>query len=216
MSKLGILPAAGVGSRWGGACKELLPIGVNRWLIDSALDHLLNVGVTRICIVTSERKISTHVLHFSKSKYDNLEIFFVIQRRQQDLWGAIQESFPYTEAENYMLMPDTLFKTNKLQLTDPLTLGMFTTDHPEKFGVLYNGSIVDKSPTLIGTHSAWGTISWNEDMVKYWKSVKPNSFPEALSLGLSVFPSTTYSIESYEDIASWNDYVRLFTDGVTA
>lgn len=211
MGKLGIVPAAGRGSRWGGTYKELLPIGTGRWLVDEAVDQLRHVGVRRVCVVTSSEKIAVHAQHFAKPQYCDLEVFFVVQRAALDLWGAILESLPYTDDVNYMVMPDTAFHGQLPQSLDaPLMLGVFETNTPERFGAVLGDCIQDKNLALAGTtQRAWGAVAWSREVGERWFRDRTGSFPAALSEVMGDGAYALFPIQDYADMAMWNDYVRF-------
>jgi hypothetical protein len=56
MDTVGILPAAGLCSRWNGTYKELLPTWENTWVIDSSIDSMKQAGVHNFVIVSSPQK----------------------------------------------------------------------------------------------------------------------------------------------------------------
>ena len=103
MNKLGIIPAAGKGVRFGGLYKELLPIGDGETLLSRAVDTLEEIPVDSTLIVTSHYKVNAHC-----AALNNRNVKFAIQRDyEHDAWGAIVESFDMACDWNYYLMPDT-------------------------------------------------------------------------------------------------------------
>lgn len=205
---LGIIPAAGEGSRWGQFQKELLPIGKEQWLIDCAVSALVTGGADKICIVTSPNKIHTHAQHFMKEKYRDINIFYIIQKDPSDLWGAIKATFPYTNGYNLFAMPDTLIPNFVFpyERKYDFSLGLFTTDMPEKFGVFDGGRVFNKDPNITGVRKAWGLLSWSANVVEYWKLCKPSNYTEAINKALEKFTYGTFTLPYYWDFASWEDY----------
>jgi len=148
-NEVGVLPAAGVSSRWNGTFKELLPIGENRWVIDSAIDALKKSLVSEIIIVSSPTKIQAHVEHFRKGKYKNLNIRFVIQYKPDGLLDAIKLAVNTAiDSRIYFAMPDTVIsetafgdasiKTIGYDSIYNLNLGYFYTNTPSRFGIINN------------------------------------------------------------------------------
>lgn len=148
MDTVGILPAAGLCSRWNGTYKELLPTWENTWVIDSSIDSMKQAGVHNFVIVSSPQKISSHVQHFSKNKYKDINISYVIQYTPTGLYDAIKLAL--VTSRNYdqfiFTMPDTLISgTACIDILETLNydgdrikfaLGIFPTDIPERFGIL--------------------------------------------------------------------------------
>jgi len=148
MDTVGILPAAGLCSRWNGTFKELLPIGENRWVIDSSIDSMKAAGISDFILVSSPQKISSHIQHFSKEKYNNINVSYVIQYSPTGLYEAIKLALKTARNFNRFIftMPDTIISNiaciNELNILNysgnrlKLTLGTFTTSTPERFGIL--------------------------------------------------------------------------------
>lgn len=215
INKVGFIPAAGKGTRWGKFHKEMLPIGENRWLIDSAIDAFRVSKVEHIYIVTSQEKIGVHSLHFQNPKYSGLEISFLIQKYQEDIWGAFKTFLPFAGKMNYFVMADTLIPSNSFpdysylwdsDLASDFNLGLFTTDKPDRFGVIHDGRIVNKSKDLVGEHKAWGTMLWTEFITDFWNKVKPLDYTDAINLALEHTKPYYYNLDYYYDFASWKDY----------
>jgi choline kinase len=212
---LGVIAAAGEGSRWGRFEKELLPIGPEQWLIDNSLEAMRLAGARRICLVSSPAKIHTHANHFMKEKYRRYDIFYVIQRERTDIWGAIKESFPFAEDLNLFAMPDTLFDPQCFRTLlaraapPPFSLGTFDTQRPERFGVLHGGRVVNKSTDLpAAQYSAWGTLVWSREVVDAWLADDPRDYTLAINRAIERFGHGTFPLNYYYDFAAWADYKR--------
>ena len=104
MEILGVVPAAGKGSRWGGFYKELLPVANRSWMINETIRAMKVGGANKICVITNKDKISTHAQHLDK-KFRN--IFYVLQEGENDIYSAMKSSLMYAEDLNYFSMPDT-------------------------------------------------------------------------------------------------------------
>ena len=148
MDTVGILPAAGLCSRWNGTYKELLPTWENAWVIDSSIDDMKVAGVRDFVIVSSPNKIQTHVQHFSKNKYKDLNISFVIQYYPAGLYDAIKLALVASRKYDRFIftMPDTILGGIPCSLASNIlerysgkinfVLGIFPTDEPQNFGIL--------------------------------------------------------------------------------
>lgn len=219
MDTLGVLPAAGLCSRWNGTCKELLPVGENRWIIDYSIDAMKLAGVENFVLVSSPKKIASHIEHFRKDKYKDIHVNYVIQHEPTGLLGALQLGcFSFQNYESFCFsMPDTMF-TEDVFLTrsidSELCIGIFETTIPEKFGILDTLQpvhIVDKPQGLgntIGKYIAWGTLAWGQ----YFNHILCNGVFENLTDLLNVYCESLpgciqfSDIEDYDDIASWKEY----------
>lgn len=213
MSVLGIIPAAGRGSRWGGYFKELLPTGDKEWLLDRTIHSMKKAGASKICIVTSPEKITTHVTHIKK-QHDG--IFYVIQKGEDDIWSAVIEALPFSEDYNLFAMPDTYFPLDAFSNTlfdthIDFYLGVFTTKTPERFGVLIDDHIEDKSSTLPGetSYTAWGTLLWTRRVAEFWMEQSTKSYTDAINEAMDEFRWGTFQMEFYRDMAKWEDYASF-------
>jgi CTP:molybdopterin cytidylyltransferase MocA len=99
VSKVGIIPAAGKATRFGGLFKELLPLPNERLLLTEAVERLRFCD--QIIVVTSNEKAEAHKAILPKD--------VIIQYQTgKELWGAIQTGFMRASADfYYMTMPDT-------------------------------------------------------------------------------------------------------------
>ncbi|MCK5609464.1 hypothetical protein KAR91_46755 [Candidatus Pacearchaeota archaeon] len=214
MSVLGVIPVAGKGSRWGGYYKELLPTGDGEWFLDRTISSMKEAGADKICVVTTIEKMTTHATHI-KEKYDG--VFYVIQREHTDIWGAMKESLPFATSINLFAMPDTYFpKDTFSDAVDDFNedfqidfyLGMHETNHPERFGVIVNDVIKNKSTTLPkgATYTAWGTLLWTRQVAEFWMARPPSSYTDAINAAMAEFRWGTFPMAYYLDMARWEDY----------
>lgn len=208
MTKLGIIPAAGKGTRFGGLYKELLPIGDGETMLSRAVDTLEMIPVDSMLIVTSHYKINAHC-----AALNNRAVKYAIQRDyERDAWGAIVESLDCAGDWNYYLMPDTWIMQGIIPDTErDFTLGLFNTMKPERFGVVDDGEIVDKSTTFSGERQAWGVVIWSRRVVDFWKRHLSDitSHTQAFNMAMREFGYGAFEIPVYIDIASFSDYKRL-------
>lgn len=202
MNKLGIIPAAGKAARFGGLFKELMPIGEGETLLTHAVDTLGNVPVDVTLVITNHYKIAAHSLALA-----HYPVKFALQRNfERDAWGAIQETFDMAADWNYYLMPDTLIKAEFPQPEADFTMGIFATYKPERFGVIDDGHIVDKNTTFAGLRYAWGVLIWSRAVVEFWKSGNYLTHTDAFNAAMEKFGYSTFTIDEYHDIASFEDY----------
>lgn len=200
---LGIVPAAGKATRFGGTIKEMLPIG-DQTLIQRVMKQMSGAGVTRFLVVTNWIKGSVHEEHLKRWRAS-----YVMQKKPE-IWGAVQESFLYTAERNLFVMPDTCLEGLRLLDAD-LVLGCFETFTPERFGVILNGRVVDKQPMSLKPwpYLAWGALQWSKPVMEFWAAGKFESLPEALTAAMQEFGYRTYLLSEYHDMATFQDYQEL-------
>jgi hypothetical protein len=214
MSVLGVVPVAGKGSRWGGYYKELLPTADGEWFLDRTINSMKAAGADKICVVTSVEKITTHVTHI-KQKYDG--VFYVIQQGDNDIWSAMKESLLFAGDYNLFAMPDTYFPKDTFSnaidefnedFQADFYLGIHETNHPERFGVIINDAVENKSTALPKgvTYTAWGTLLWTRQVAEFWMEHPPESYTGAINAAMAKFRWGTFPMAYYLDMARWEDY----------
>jgi dTDP-glucose pyrophosphorylase len=212
MSILGVIPAAGQGSRWGGFYKELLPCGNGDFLINHTIRTMTYGGADSILIVSNPTKISTHTTHLSD--LGKLPLSYMMQKGENDIYSAIETTLPVAEELNYFAMPDTFLDyttfTHDFDYAD-FYLGTFTTTTPERFGVLVEDQVVNKSDKLEEKelYDAWGVLVWTKDVADFWLNVEPQDYTDAINKAMKVFTWDTFPLSYYFDMASWEDYRRF-------
>lgn len=203
--RLGILPAAGKAERWGGYPKELLPISETDTLMSRAVQSLKECGCDSVLVVTNPGKIQLHAYHLK----DWDPIHFVIQQGRE-LWGAVTTAIQMPVDEYYFMMPDTYLP----QLPFPqsvkadLCLGLFSTNEPERFGVLRADQLVDKQAGPIPC-LAWGVLAWRRSVAEFWRSRQFASHTDAINSAIRAFGYSTWHLDYYYDMGSM-DYYRDF------
>lgn len=200
---LGIIPAAGNGSRWGGFQKMLLPIH-DSWLINKVIETMRFAGADKILVVANSQTLPLLSNHLK-----NEDVFYAIQQKNQDIWGAIQESFPIADEVNLFAMPDTVFDADIFtKMEGDFCLGVHETDTPERFGVLLDGRVVNKKK-MKGSYPAWGTLMWSRDVVDFWQAYPIRDYTTAINMAMTTFGYSTAKMKNYYDMASWEDYHDL-------
>lgn len=214
MSITGVIPVAGKGSRWGGYYKELLPTGKDEWFLDRTISSMKEAGADKICVVTAIEKMTTHATHI-KEKYDG--VFYVIQRESTDIWGAMKESLPFATLINLFAMPDTYFPKDTFSdavddfnenFETDFYLGIHETYNPERFGVIVNDVVKNKSTTLPKdvAYPAWGTLLWTRRVAEFWMGRPQASYTDAINSAMAEFRWGLFEMEYYYDMARWEDY----------
>ena len=214
MHILGVIPAAGKGSRWGGYLKELLPCGDGEFLLGRTVKAMVNGGADAVLIVTRPEKVAAHMGHMAG--YTDVPVYYAMQQGNNDIWSAIQESFGFPADRYYFAMPDTYFTPASFywhgEATENFVLGVFKTTRPERFGVFHNGRIVNKSEKLHGEHTAWGNLAWSADVVRTWQMEQPEDYTRAINIAMQTYSYGLVSLDEYHDMATAGDYFNFMID----
>lgn len=221
--KIGIVAAAGKGSRWGGYTKELLPCGENEFLLDRAIRSVFEAGANRCFIVTSSEKMSAHEWHIKhRTNLIDKNISFIIQNDSFDIWGAIKTSLPYCEDVNIfsfsdVYMPQDVFKR---MYVEPFYLGLFNTGRPHRFGILDRESnlVINKPTDYIikegDTVPAWGYLAWGPDVTDYWMSRNDlTDYTQAINDTIMEFGLSEAPVDYYYDMANFEEYSNFIRSG---
>lgn len=201
--KLGIIPAAGKATRFGGIVKELLPLPDGRSLLEHAVSRLSFCD--RVVVVTNHRKTEAH-----KRVLD--DDIILQDQIGYELWGAIQTVYQTFDADRYyMTMPDTWIDPSAFDEVpnNSFALGYFFTMTPERFGVLKDGYVVDKDEEATRPAQAWGALAWDRHVCEIWDERKPENYTQAINLALSNVDWGTWQIGRYYDCANMQRYMEL-------
>jgi glucose-1-phosphate thymidylyltransferase len=196
MSELiGLLPAAGRGSRLGAipCSKEIMPLGFQRhpapdgvqWrpvtAIETHLHALRLAGATRAAIVISESKADI-VRYVGDGERYGLSISYLYQQRLSGMPFALDLAAPWIgSATTVFAMPDTILEPadtiarlvrRHLEQPADVTLGLFHTGTPYKFGMVDltdQGDVrgfIDK-PARTTLHLMWGLAVWSPRFTRH-------------------------------------------------
>jgi glucose-1-phosphate thymidylyltransferase len=189
MEIIGIIPAAGRGRRlapWP-LPKELFPIGYQIIEIDGQLqkrpkvvsqyliEAMAMVGPSRLFIIIGPGKLDI-VEYYRYGENYGVPIAYIFQSEAKGMPYALDLAMPWLKGNETVLMgmPDTIFEPRDafLRLLSAhqawgadLTLGLFKTDSPQKFGMVgldsdYNViEHVDK-PNKTHLKWLWGIACW--------------------------------------------------------
>ena len=184
-----IIPAAGRGSRLlPFPCpKELFPVGYQDVEINGAkekrpkvvsqylLEHLIDAGARRVFIILGEGK-SDIMRYYGDGSRFGVHISYLFQEQLHGMPSAIDLARPWLINETILFgMPDTIIEPancfrrllayHEEQEAD-LTLALFPTDNPSKFGMVE----IDEANTVIRTidkpkatnlRLMWGACCWS-------------------------------------------------------
>lgn len=212
MARLGVIPAAGKGTRWGGFLKELLPVGDSTHLIDHSVRAMQLGGADVVLVVTSVEKISILSRHLGHRH--NIPIYYAIQGGDNDIWSAIEESFAWSAQHYLFAMPDTVYPLDAFMHIPKghFSLGIFETDMPERFGVLWEGQIINKARLPCRECQAWGLLAWSSECVQMWREEKPRDYTHAINLAIDEYGLSKWPVGYYYDMATWADYADLIRE----
>ncbi|MCX7791481.1 MAG: sugar phosphate nucleotidyltransferase [Chloroflexaceae bacterium] len=242
---VGLLPAAGRGSRLGPVpcSKEIMPLGFHPvpeggsalWrpvtAIEGHLRALRAAGATRAVIVIGETKADL-VRYIGDGEAYGLAVAYVYQRHLRGMPFALDLARPWVrDATVLFAMPDTIIAPQETlallaqghrQTPADVTLGLFRTDAPHKFGmVALNGAgkvigFVDK-PARSALEFMWGAAVWSPRFTAFlhdYLATLPATGPEcvlsdvfaaALEAGLRIEAVPLHGA-AYHDIGTPEDF----------
>lgn len=207
---LGVIPAAGRATRFGGVFKELLPIGDGDYLLLNALRQARALGADELAVVTRPDKADTH--HRFLKSHDETRPVLLTQQDDADLWGAIRTTFPL-RSDSVLVMPDTVFsRYESIPEGCDLAFGTFLTDEPERFSVLYEERIRTKLPPARPGQRhwmAWGSVYWSARVVEFWRAAHYEHYDRAFEDAMRVFGWQQFAIAGYQDLGTWDSYSRF-------
>ncbi|MFT3893210.1 MAG: sugar phosphate nucleotidyltransferase [Anaerolineales bacterium] len=189
---IGLIPAAGKGVRLGLPYpKELYPVIRNNHykpISQFVVDNLVNAGLKHIVFVVNETK---HQLmgYFGSGMRFGCDISYVVQEvvegktksTSPGLAHALDSAYHLIKGKTVFFgMADTLMKPNDIfkrvyaaaDSDDDVLLGMFTTDRPEKFGMVRMDKDcrvlqIDDKPKQTDLTQMWGCIVWRPKFTEY-------------------------------------------------
>ena len=155
---IGLLPAAGRGTRLGPipTSKEIMPLGfesipekMDAWrpftTMESHLRAFAQAGIRRVAIVLGRGKFDI-IDYLGSGERFGLEIAYLYQEQLRGMPFALDIAHPWVgAADTVFTMPDTLVQpedtvtrlnTHHRSSGADLTLGLFATDNPAKFGMV--------------------------------------------------------------------------------
>lgn len=210
INKLGIIPAAGHANRFGGVLKELLPIYDKVTLIRHSLNAMNNANADAVLLITNRDKLSSHAQHLEMWR-----VYYAVQLGQQDIWSAIVESLPIRGNWNMFAMPDTYYPVDIFQnlCVSDFNIGCFETKLTERFGIVTDKGIVNKSVLPDGIYNAWGTLCWSNAVAEYWMKYinEIETYTQAFNMAIAQFGCSMVKMPFYNDLATIEDYKEFIS-----
>jgi glucose-1-phosphate thymidylyltransferase len=191
---VGIIPAAGKGSRlYPFPCpKELFPVGYQDILIAGALqkrpkvisqyliENIINAGAKRFLFILGEEKHDI-MRYYSDGARFGVDVAYLFQEKLYGMPFAINQARNWVNESTVLFgMPDTIIEpkdafqqllTRHRGYSADLTLGLFPTENPSKFGMVDVDSsdtinfIVDK-PQKTALRYMWGCACWSSSFTQ--------------------------------------------------
>lgn len=179
--KIGVIPAAGMGTRLGlPFSKELFPIYTDTSytpIILKSIQALKKIGINEIVVIINWAK-NDIIKYLGNGKKFEINITYVVQNEPKSLPQAIKEAYHLLEGKVvYFLMPDTLIEPNDFLVefdTKPvekeITLGLFKTTRPDKFGMVnFQNDLVtfmEEKNSSSKLEYMWGFMRWKDKFSK--------------------------------------------------
>lgn len=212
MDVIGLIPAAGRAKRlpFLTCSKEIFPIGTlsqtiggvtiqtPKPIISYMIERLYVAGVNRAIIITNKEKSDILRVLGDGNKF-NINISYLVQEDSNGMPNALNLAFPWTKDAIVLFgMPDTIFfpegafesLVEKLLVTRAdLTLGLFPTDKPSKFGMVKfdeqdNFTYTIDKPRSTDLEYMWGIACWNNTFSRFMNDyLKNNSFSTEIVFG---------------------------------
>lgn len=239
-----IIPAAGRGSRLlPFPCpKELFPIGYQEYLVGGKhekrpkvvsqylIENLLAAGAQNVFIIVGPDKWDIMRYYADGRRFD-ANFAYLYQEQLTGMPGAIDLARPWVGDDTILFgMPDTIIEpadcfarllAHHRSRSADLTLALFPTDNPAKFGmvdVAPNGTVrttIDK-PAATDLRLMWGAACWSPSFTRLLGTflaerpyagkeiVLGDVFNRAIEIGLSV-QGCTFEEGKYMDIGTANE-----------
>jgi hypothetical protein len=205
VNAIGIVPAAGVGKRWGYYPKFLLPCGEREWLLDRTIRAMPCENVIVIVCKETASSVSEHIRGCELSQ----NVIFLERKDDWSLLRSVRAAMRVDADFYYFAMPDTYWPSLIFETMGKsgITLGVHYTEMPERFGMLRGDRVVDKKHGSPG--HAWGVLGWDRGVRDLWLHARIETHTQAINLAIQECGLRTVTMDYYYDMASWKDYVAF-------
>lgn len=186
---VGLIPAAGKGSRLAPfPCpKELFPVGYQDFMVNGQtqkrpkvvsqylIENIIRAGADRLLIIVGDGKADIQKYYGNGSRF-GIDIAYLYQEELSGMPGALNLAAPWiADATVVFGMPDTIIEPEHafsdllqyhMKSDAVLTLGLFETNTPSKFGMVATDEdnniiyTVDK-PAATTLTTMWGCACWS-------------------------------------------------------
>lgn len=200
LNLVGLIPAAGKGTRLAPfPCpKELFPVGYQDYTIEGVthrrpkvvsqylIENIIRAGASKLFMIVGEGK-GDLMKYYGCGEQFNADICYLYQDEPRGMPEALALANPWIDSDQTVIfgMPDTIIEpaNNFSQLLNfhqqenaDLTLGLFQTTSPRKFGMVCTDELnnvvytVDK-PEKSKLTFMWGSACWNHKFSQLIKEV---------------------------------------------
>lgn len=253
---VGLIPAAGQAKRLGSlpGSKELFPVGFHTVVVKGRsqlrpkvvshylLEAMARGGAAHVYIILSKEKIDILRYYGDGSEF-GVSIAYLVIDHLGGMPYTLNQARPWLDGETVLFgMPDTVFSPpdvfvrllkSHASAQNDLTIGLFPTDKPHRFGMVEVGSdnrvlhVIDK-PAQTDLKFMWGIACWSPRftsfMDEYLRQTPPRAdrevvlgdvFQAAVNAGLAV-RAHRFEDGEYIDIGTPEDLqtaVRRFRGG---
>lgn len=249
---IGVIPAAGLGTRlfpYNGG-KEILPVGTQDININGKIEvrpkivsqyiieAMAKAGIKKIIVITTAHKHNLMSLHSDGSKYGVRIVYIVLPSVSGSMPHSIDLAYEWIKSSTVVMgMPDTIVVPDDCisQLLDKheqhkadLSLGLFPTDKPHKFGMIETDSHSNityhqDKPAKTDATMMWGLAVWEPEFTHILHQEVKNQPLSGKEMPLGhVFDvmrihgksCKAYPITdgAYYDIGTYDDYLRAIND----
>jgi len=198
---IGIIPAAGQAKRLAGlpVCKELLPVGFRNTRVNNSLSvcpkvvshyllqAMISAAASRVYIILTKEKLDLLRYYGDGSEF-GVPIAYILIEHLAGMPYTINQAHPWLNDETVIFgMPDTIFTPSDVfarllnrhwSAQNDLTLGLFPTDKPQRFGMVEVGAadrvvrVVDK-PAQTELKWMWGIACWSPRFTRFLDEYLP-------------------------------------------
>lgn len=247
---IGVIPAAGAGARlfpYNGG-KEVLPVGAQYITVNGkkeerpkivsqyVIEAMAEAGIEHIIIVTRPTKHALMGLHLDGNQY-GVHISYIVQH-PVSMAHSIDLAYDWVKSSTVVMgMPDTivapgscikqLIEQHRKSSSD-LSLGLFPTDKPYKFGMVKtdadaNISYHKDKPAHTDAKTMWGIAVWEPSFTKllHEQTQKAPASDKEMALG-DVFDAMIQQGKTckafpivggaYYDIGTYDDYRKAVAE----
>ncbi|MBX7245158.1 MAG: hypothetical protein K1X53_06645 [Candidatus Sumerlaeaceae bacterium] len=233
---IGLLPAAGMGSRLAPFSypKELMPIAFRvkgedkgahpRLAIEFSIEALKAATVKKAIVVISDRKVEIMRCLGNGARH-GMDLCYIHQESAEGLADAVDRCYEWTKDNHVCLaLPDTIINPGDAfkqvcescsQLDSDVQLGVFPTDTPERFGPVRHDAagqvieVIDK-PARTDLRGIWGIAAWSPRFSKFvHETLAARPEMKSLSIGLLFNEAITAGLKVRANFFESGSYLDL-------
>ena len=207
--KIGIVPAAGLATRWGYYPKFLLPCGDREWLLDRTIKAM---PADKIIVVYGDDTGPEIAHHLGRQGLTDNIVLRPNDRMDLDFFGSILAGIEDYADYYYFGMPDTYWPLDVFPKMGErgITLGVHYTENSQRYGMIRDGIVINKQLGEPGM--AWGLLGWNTEVRDLWLHSRLENYTDAINLAMQECKTQIVPMDYYYDMASFSDYVDFLKE----